>query len=106
MRPNASTVAESGLLAAAITSIVCSKGATKHQIKVNKDGGTVGTLTLTAKAAGAATAETLYDQNGAAIVFNLASSTPQTYVFEAVLDSIIITPAGLDGTYKYEFAEW
>ena len=98
--------AKDAIGASTTTTIFCDPNATTHQIKINKDGATSGTLALTAKSAGSATAETMYDQNGAAIVFNCASSTAQTYTFNNALDAIFITPSALDGTYKFTYSCW
>jgi len=106
MRPNASTVAEVGLLAAATTPISCSKGATKHQIKINKDSANSGSIALTVKSAGATVEEIIYDEFGAAIVFNAASSTAKTYIIEGSFDFLYLTPTGLNGTYKYSYSAW
>jgi len=103
------TAKQSGaaIAAAVTTQIVPDENAVSWSIKVNKDGGTVGTLTITAISKGAATAETVYDSTGTPIVFNLATSTAQTYYFlNTPVDKVIITPSGLDGTYKYSFAQW
>lgn len=89
------------------TTIPLDPNSTGWCIKLNKDTATAGTLTLTAVSPGATTAETVYDSYGAAIVYNAASSTAQTYSFNGQpVDSVIITPAGLNGTYKYSFAQW
>lgn len=81
--------------------------AVNWSIKLNKGTATVGTLTLTAKGPGASTAETVYDSTSTAIMFNCASSTPQTYYFTGKpIDSFTITPSGLDGTYTYAFGQW
>lgn len=95
-----------GIAAGTTTTIFCDPNATRHQIKINKDGGTSGTLALTAKTRGADSAEVVYDQYVAAITFNLASSTAQTYIIEGNFDELIITPTALNGTYKYTYAAW
>ena len=95
-----------GIAAGTTTTIKCDTSAVKHQIKINKDGGTSGTLALTAKTRGADAAEVVYDSTGAAISFNLASSTAQTYIIEGAFDSFIITPTTLNGTYKFHYAAW
>ncbi len=97
---------QSAIPAAQTYDIFCDPNATKHQIKIDKDGGTSGTIALTAKVAGATSGETVYDNLGAAIVFNLASSTAQTYVIEGVFDSLILTPSTLNGTYKFNYCGW
>lgn len=88
------------------TVIFCDPNATRHQIKLNKNTATAGTLTLTGTILGADTAETIYDQFGVAIVFNHASSTAQTYVIDGVFTSFTVTPAGDNGTYKYHYSGW
>ena len=76
-------------------------------IKINKGTATVGTLTLTAVSPGATTGEACSDDTKAPIVFNCATSTAQTYFFPfQPADLVIITPSGLDGTYKYSFSQW
>ena len=95
-----------GIGASVTTSIYCDPNATRHQIKINKDGGTSGTLALTAKTRGADSAEVVYDQYGAAITFNLASSTAATYVIDGSFDEFIITPTTLNGTYKFHYCAW
>lgn len=97
---------ESAIAAAQTYEIFCDPNATKHQIKIDKDGGTSGTIALTAKVAGSTSGEVVYDNNAAAIVFNLASSTAQTYVIEGVFDSLILTPSTLNGTYKFNYCGW
>jgi hypothetical protein len=68
---------------------------------------TTGTLAVTVKGPGSDTAETAYDAAGNAIVYNFASSTVQTYPFtNKPIDMLILTPSGLDGTYKYSFSQW
>jgi len=89
------------------TTIGTDPNAASWSIKLNKGTATSGTMALTAKGPGASTAETVYDQNGVAIVFNAASSTPQTYYFtNKPVDSIVITPTALNGTYTYTFGQW
>ena len=97
---------KSAIAAATTTQIFCDPNATRHQIKINKDGGTSGTLALTAKTRGADSAEVVYDQYGAAITFNLASSTAATYVIDGSFDEFIITPTTLNGTYKFHYCAW
>ena len=97
----------SGVGAAVTTQIGGDSNMVNWSIKINKDGATSGTIALTAKSPNAATAETVYDSYGAAIVFNCASSTPQTYYFTGKpVDLVILTPSALDSTYKYSFSQW
>jgi len=88
------------------TIIGCSTTAVKHQIKMDKGTATAGTLTLTAKAASSPTGETVYDENLDAIVFNMATDTAKTYIFEGIFDSLVITCAGSNGTYTYCYSSW
>lgn len=97
----------SAILAGTTTTITADPNMVNWSIKINKDGATSGTIALTAKSPNAATAETVYDSYGAAIMFNCASSTPQTYYFTGKpVDLVILTPSALDGTYKYSFSQW
>lgn len=76
-------------------------------IKINKGTATTGTIALTAKSPGASIAEVVYDSYGAAISFNAASSTAQTYYFIGQpVDMVILTPTTLNGTYTYTFSQW
>ena len=94
------------IAAGTTTTIKCDPSAVKHQIKINKDGGTSGTLALTAKTRGADTAEVVYDHNRSALVYDLASSTSESYIIEGNFDELIITPTALNGTYKYAYVGW
>ena len=68
---------------------------------------TEGTLAVTALGPGSDDAETVYDGAGNAIVYNFASSDTQTWPFTGKpVDMVILTPTGLDGTYKYSFSQW
>ena len=76
-------------------------------IKINKGTANSGTIALTAKSPGASTAEVVYDSYGAAISFNAASSTAQTYYFNGQpVDMVTLTPSTLNGTYTYTFSQW
>ena len=95
------------VLAGVTTEAPTDPNSTSWSIKINKGTATTGTVTLTAKSRGATTAETVYDSNGVAIVFNAASSTAQTYYFpNTPVDLVVMTPSTLDGTYTYALTQW
>lgn len=97
----------SGVGAAVTTQIAPDGNAVNWSIKINKDGATSGTIALTAKSPDATTAEVVYDNYGAAVVFNAATSTSATYyAYGKPIDALILTPTALDGTYKYSFSQW
>jgi len=97
----------SGVGAAVTTQIAPDGNAVNWSIKINKDSATSGTIALTAISANATTAETVYDSYGAAVVFDAATSTAQTYYFTGKpVDLVILTPSALNGTYKYSFSQW
>lgn len=97
----------SAILAGTTTTITADPNMVNWSIKINKDGATSGTIALTAKSPDATTAEVVYDNYGAAVVFNAATSTSATYyAYGKPIDALILTPTALDGTYKYSFSQW
>lgn len=97
----------SAILAGTTTTITADPNMVNWSIKINKDGATSGTIALTAKSPDATTAEVVYDNYGADVVFNAATSTAATYyAYGKPIDALILTPTALDGTYKYSFSQW
>jgi len=75
-----------------------------HQITVEPDAATVGTVSVKVKAWGSVTFEDLKDSDLNQVIFNLTGT--ETYNFSANIEAIELTPVGVDDTYNIYISGW
>lgn len=79
-------------------------GVVLHQVTIEPDGATVGTVAIEWLPWGSSTYEELKDNMGNAIVASLTRA--ESYSFTANAVAIKCTPAGADGTYNILCSGW
>lgn len=78
--------------------------ATRHQVSVNPDTATEGSVAVMMKPYGADDFSELLDDAGDPVVLSIAD--PEPYLFDGNIDAIRFDPTDVDGTYGVAASGW